>query len=290
MSRKRAGPTVGEATQGLLAAVMEDSITEINRLLRENTAKILPALRIIRSDDLVPKQESEQVTEDKPFHSSYTKLQRLPKEYARELLTLEANNPEITAETFERLERATDGATRAAFYYAHHVLPPTPWPRFALNREVFAATFKMRHKAIGNRLETMPLKTSGDDLLIDWNSWGVYKLFPPGDVAKTEVRHIALGKSAPLAPITIAAGADYQLLNNWDSAKAQLKYHNLVTPLLNMFDPAVKREIEGLRVGAILLMICLCMELCCACALAPLGHRACAPRISWFRPQFWRRL
>ena len=245
----KALPTVGQATQGLMAAVLEEAIAEIVTLLRENTSKILPALNIIRGNDLVPAQVDEVAPADeKPFHRSYTKLQRLPKEFARELLTAEADRPEITIEIFEQLERGAEGSTRAAFYYAHKVLPATAWPKFALDKGVFRATFKARHADCGNLMKTMPLITKGDKLCIDWNSWGVYKLLPDGKVAKTQVHHVKLQKTANL-PITIGAEDEYLIQNNWDDLRATLKYKTLLTPILNMFDASVKHEVEGLRSG-----------------------------------------
>jgi len=171
-----------------------------------------------------------------PFHATYAKLYRTPKEDIK--LYLAATAPEIiTEDILCKCEKAQDGSIRNAFYYSHHVLGSTAWPRFAHDKFVWRSTFKCRHAEVGSRLLEIVFVDfdgpKGERLKkIDWNSWGQFTLAPDDSDKKTEIVATCDGSKVALDdPIT----GPYQIVNNWSIGDAEIQYKNYRIPIYKLF-------------------------------------------------------
>lgn len=167
---------VDGACGDLLQDIYEESIQEIVSLLRKEPSETLPCLRIVKGDSLLPKVEGENASGEAPFNKSYTKLYRVPKDDARTMMVCLL--PEI--------DDAEDGATRAVFYYIHGVSEGTRWPKPALDRSIFRDMFAEVRLKLGDRIGGLKVyRGAKDQVNIDWNHFGYYRILPEDDGEKT---------------------------------------------------------------------------------------------------------
>lgn len=234
--KKSKAMTLEDQSSNMMDALLEDSIKELVAMLRADPAKVLPALALARGESLVPKKRAEAMDEDsRPFNAAYTKMSRIPKEFARAVM-IEESPQTCGDDDFVKSEKGSDGATRNAFFYAHRISAKTSWPKFCLRKDVFKSTFRQMHAFAGAELTGIQFLKTGRDVQIDWNSWGAYRLTPAGNVHKTHIKHIGTQVSVDLPEVfNISGDSSYQLLKNWDHEAAALKFGKITTSIVDMY-------------------------------------------------------
>lgn len=224
---KSAG-TLEQQSSSMMDSLLEESITELVAMLRADPAKVLPALALARGEALVPKKrddEPEIAEEDKPFNVAYTRLGRVPKEFARSVMVQQAPD-KCAHEDFIKAEKFQEGSTRNAFFFAHNISPKTGWPKFCLRKDVFRATFDKMHRENNSPLNDILFLKSGRDVQINWNLWGAYKLTSQDGLDyMSHVYHTGTKISTELPDtFKIKSADDYTIVRNWDHEGAQLKW------------------------------------------------------------------
>lgn len=226
---------VDGACGDLLQDIYEESIQEIIALLRKEPSKTLPCLRLVKGDSLLPKAETEGGSGEAPFNSSYKKLYRIPKEDARSILV--GAHPSVDDAMWIEIERATDGATRSAFFYIHGISEGTKWPKAALHRSVFRDMFAKVRDMKGDRISGLvTYRGEKNKLMIDWTKFGYYRLLPEDQEQKKQVVHLPSGTKADISEMNIKG--KYKIQGNWSETKAEVCYGKLKQRALDFFDDA----------------------------------------------------
>lgn len=156
--------------------------------------------------------------------------------------------PEIDDAMWHEIEKAEDGATRAVFYYIHGVSEGTRWPKPALDRSIFRDMFAEVRLMLGDRIGGLKVhRGAKDQVNIDWNHFGYYRILREGDGEKTEVFHLPPGKKADIREKHIK-GTGFAIHANWSETKASVRYGKLKQSILEFFDERSVSEVTR-RVG-----------------------------------------
>lgn len=207
-----------------LDKLVEENLEKIMELLRAELAKVFPCLEMLKTETFgitAPQlDDGDDEDDETPFHECYTRMHRLPKDFAKAYM---ANlNPDLETETLNQVEKAQSGSVRAIFYSSHGIVASSAWPRFAHDKRVFRQAFADVHVQLGERLKSIKFTDSAGKTYVDWNKWGVYRMEDPNKTGKlTHVCHVATKESAEL---DIALPGEYKLLENWDDLKAKVQY------------------------------------------------------------------
>lgn len=168
-------------------------MAELKDICRADPKKILPLLAKQDLGNDAP--EEVEPSGEKAFHASYTKLQRLPKEFLRSYLP-GLSDGKLTDTHLRNLERNEEGTTRAISYFSCNVIGGTKWPTFCLDRDIFRRTFKAAHDKAKKPLTNIRFTDEGDDekMRADWSRWGHFQLLPDTvGQEKTELVHFLSG-------------------------------------------------------------------------------------------------
>lgn len=170
---------------------VEDVIRLISEHLRENPAKAIPALALVKGDQLLYSNES--ANDDgieKPFHETYTVLQQVPIQFLKTFLPT-LGNDSLTEAVLHQLEKANRGTTQALFMYACCVSGKTKWPKSCKEKQVFRVTFGRWHTMCGDRLKHISVaKNSDGKLVVQWDVCGVWQFHPAAAQQKTHAKHL----------------------------------------------------------------------------------------------------
>ena len=235
------------STRALISDIIQANIDKIVEELENHPEKVLPTKEFVFSESAVvaaPKS-SDSTAEEEPFHNSYRKLYRMPKDFSKEYICF-VSGGKLTVDTLTILEKNADGTLRAIFYFAFNVAPSTPWPVHCHNKKIFRKTFQLWHdgEVCGKRLANIVLKEVDGKLYVDWNKWGYYIIIQTADgkykVCYTPKREDELFTTTLDFPITGAV----DILQNWSPTGAQLKVGKITTSIIDLFTREVKSKIE----------------------------------------------
>lgn len=228
--------TVDTCVSDTLDAFSRTSLQELVELLEEDPQKIFPTLAFARKPLEYGKPKTAQSGEE-PFHHTYRKMYRIPKEVAQEVLVSYTDPDGLDLATIKACERKEDGVSRNLFYFAHNIGGHTPWPKFAHDRAVFRATFAEVHQHYGKRATTIVTKVVDGEHAIDWSKCGAYVMEPADGYPKTHLVHCS-GKKIALQGSGVeisSATVDWGMVDNYDETKAKIRVKKSVTPCLELF-------------------------------------------------------
>lgn len=223
--RSKAPADITTSVSTLLVNMQEEGLDELIELCRQDPRKILPLLRVAKQDSLVEDTALEPASGEKPFHMSYTKLQRIPKDFLRSWLPDVLPKPStFDDKTLNSLERNEPGSLRQIFDVACKVLPTTKWPKLCLERDIFRETFARCHAQNGALLKTMVFKDDDDDKInVDWTKWGVYIAIGDAGGVLSTLRHVTTKRDADISDLGVPAN-NFCISQNWEPFKAAIKW------------------------------------------------------------------
>lgn len=224
-----------------------EALNDVIEALTEQPTKILPCLRDVKSDKyLFQSQKNNQDDEDEqPFHSTYKKLYRTPKDFLRKYLAALAmtnGRSELDETSLVSLEKAREGTIRDLYYYLHDVAADTAWPAFCHNRRVWRETFADVHKTLGSRIKSVKILRDGTKMHINWQECGQYGLEPAEGGPKTHIVYRQLNLRAALTDFPDIAGA-FTIPGNHSHTKAVLKYKRSSASCIEFFSDEQKTAI-----------------------------------------------
>lgn len=231
--------------RGLLADMQEESLNELMEICRADPKQILPLIRMAKQDLAHEEPEDEQPSGEKPFHNSYTKLQRCPKEFLRSYLP-DLSGGQLTDKHLRHLERNDDGSTRSIFYYACNVMGGTKWPSFCLDRDVFRRAFRIAHDKNEKPLTKIRFIDADDDdkIKVDWSRWGHFVLLPEGaDQAKKELVHTLTKEKVDISDLGVCG--ECAVAYNWDALKAVVKWRRQTQVLYELFPKDFQKKLKA---------------------------------------------
>lgn len=227
--------------------MLADALEELTELLVSELVKILPCLRDAKSEKYLFKSDAPATNDadDIPFHKTYKKLYRAPKDFPRAyLLQLSMDNGrrDLDDELLQAAEKASEGATREAFFYLHDVAPETTWPTFCHDRRIFKATFAQQHKNLGARIKHLVYNRMGNKVQYDETSSGQYRLLPIEGYPKTHIEYKHLSLKAELQDFALIA-SEFSISANYSHMKATLKYKRASALCIDFFSDDAKAKI-----------------------------------------------
>lgn len=180
------------------------------------------------------------------FNASYTKLQRIPKDFLRSWLPDVLPKPnKLDDKTLKKLARNEPGSLRQVHYVACKVLPTTRWPKLCLERDVFRETFKRCHHQNGKLLTTFVFKDEEDDehIKVNWSGWGVYVAVPVENGILGKLRHVVTKRAADISDLAIPSD-NFVISQNWEPFKAVIKWKRQTQNLFELFPRGAQRKIK----------------------------------------------
>lgn len=225
--RSKAPADVTTSVSTLLVSMQEEGLDELIELCRQDPRKILPLLRVAKQDSLVEDTALEPTSGEKPFHMSYTKLQRIPKDFLRSWLPDVLPKPnKFDDTTLKNLERNEPGSLRQIFYVACKVLPTSKWPKLCLERDIFRETFARCHAQNGALLK-----------------WGVYIAISDAGGVLSTLRHVTTKRDADISDLGVPAN-NFCISQNWEPFKAAIKWKRQTQNLFELFPKDAQRKIK----------------------------------------------
>lgn len=238
--RARQSPGGGTAVGAAMQELIDEAMDELMEILEREPNKVALVLRFAKKSpaEMEPKANPDA---DAPFHHTYRKLWRYPKECAQAYLT-EIPRFSITMDIplLKLLEKGEDDVSRKLWYFAHDCDGTAPWPQFAHNKQVFKQCFAAIYEECGRRLDG--LKINSAESKVDWMQFGAYVFLPVGGFPKTEIKHIS-GKTASLedAGLSIAEAAHFSVSDNWHTMKAEARYKKNSVRCIDLFPDDFKQ-------------------------------------------------
>eukprot|EP00971_Amphidinium_carterae_P351491 6492139-Amphidinium_carterae.3 len=254
--RRRSVSSLDNIVQGTIDGMVTEALDELIGLLKAEPAKIYPCLRLARRSNCEVTKAADDATREPPFHESYKKLYRLPKDFATTYLLQLLEAPEwLTANVLRQLEKSDAGASKEIFFFIHAVRPDSPWPKFCLSRTTFRQAFRELNEYLPKRsLADIDIEYSENriPMRVNWQKFGCFVLHPLSSFPKTHAYHCS-GVSAPLESFPTINNFNYSIRENWLDEKAELVSGNCCARLLDFFPAEAKTEIlDSLRVGEFL--------------------------------------
>eukprot|EP00971_Amphidinium_carterae_P051791 1019660-Amphidinium_carterae.2 len=207
MSRlSRAGSTVASDDESRPApgdgiidmeSMLDEALTEIQKRLQKNRSRILPTLQMLRSQDQAlgitagQKRKSQSLPDAgvrQPFHKSYHRLAQLCAEFKAEVISA-GTEGRISVEELLLVEKTSRGSINYIFFLGVQCNGDTKWPKHGKDLVHLKSALLMLHDECGFLWSSLEIyKPKAGMALIEWHTWGVYKLCPFGD-AKTQIMH-----------------------------------------------------------------------------------------------------
>eukprot|EP00971_Amphidinium_carterae_P221703 4400989-Amphidinium_carterae.1 len=226
-SQASAAQALGQAID--MSAILEESISEIDRRLRRAPNKILPILEILRKQDVSAnakkRKHGDEGATSKLFHSSYVKVHKIPKDFWQEVLA-ELTGGRVTQSEFEKIERQTPGTVKELGYFATGLSAETKWPKHGKNSDVLKAALKRLHTELHSPLTGMVvLRPSSSISIVAWTStFGFYNLVPTDSNVKVAIKHVHSGDEVRFQGLQVDTSVDGNgIVSNNDENKAQLQ-------------------------------------------------------------------
>lgn len=109
---------------------------------------------------------------------------------------------------------------------------------------MFRSTFTLVYEQRGLRLRNLTFQEKGDRIYINWKVSGVFTFLPLDSDMKTAVQHIS-GEKADLAEEDKFDGSKgWEVVENYNQLKAQLKVGKALTRILDLFAPAFQDKVK----------------------------------------------
>jgi len=223
--------------------MVDEAFDELWATLEAEPAKVMPVLAFAKKSpaEMCPRTVSD---EDAPYHDTYRKLWRYPKEYAQQYLldVPKYARAEIDLPMLKLPEKGEDDICRRLWYFAHDCDGTAPWPRFAHSKAVFKRAFSLMYESYGRRLDTLILDTTGDKVKVDWRSWGAFVFLPIDKYPKTHVMHVS-GQKAELigSGFSIDGSAGFTITDTWHTIKAEVRYKKSSVKIIELFSEEFQR-------------------------------------------------
>eukprot|EP00971_Amphidinium_carterae_P129168 2558588-Amphidinium_carterae.1 len=222
--RRRSVNSLDSIVQGTIDGMVTEALDELVGLLKAEPAKIYPCLRLARRSNLEVTKAAEDATREPPFHESYKKFYRLPKDFATSYLLNIHDAPDwLTQTVMKQLERSDSGAAKEIFYFIHGVKSDSPWPKFCLARNTFREAFRELNDHLSCRsLSNLAVEfVNNIAVRVNWKKFGCFVLHPVEGFPKTHV-HSCFGFTAPLEGFVQISDENYTIRENWIDEKAEL--------------------------------------------------------------------
>ena len=225
----------GDACSNALDALQISALSDLVTHLQDSPHTILPTLHWVQKADF--DRASKPTSGEPPFHSTYRKLYRIPKDFLRGFLPdLVGQDSALTSDSISLLEKGEDGVARKLFFYATNTSTDTAWPQHAHDKGIFRSTFLAAANSHGNRLHSIVMHKDGLVMKVNWKQWGCYVLTPLDKCEKTKILHVATGTEADLDEVV----KSYEVRENWHHLKAQIKLKRSWTNCVDYFEAEFK--------------------------------------------------
>lgn len=239
---KKKALVVRAETAAKLDPMLTEALQDVMDALVAEPAKMLPCLRDVKSDKYLFK-DTGAGDDEAPFHSTYKRLYRSPKDFLRSYLATESDRSDLDDAMLLALDKGGESGVRDLFYYAHDCSGETPWPMFCHDRGVWRGTFRALHQHLGAKIKQAKIKRQGAKVSLDWTKFGQYILLPEADGPKQSIKFCQLDLTAPLSDFpTVESG--FLLQNNFSHTKATLKYKRSTASCLEFFDEEQRAKIH----------------------------------------------
>lgn len=229
-----------------LDAFSRSSLQELVEILEQDPQKIFPTLAFARKP-LEFTAAKTAISGDEPFHHTYRKMYRIPKEVAQDVIISYLAENQMNLSTLKACEKKEDGVSRNLFYFLHNITGHSPWPKFCHDRTVFRLTFKDVHEHYSSRATKIVTRLSDGEPMIDWQRFGAYVAEPLDTYPKTHLLHIS-GERVSLAEtgVDIAdATTDWGMVENYDETKAKIRVKKSVASCLELFGREFQARVKA---------------------------------------------
>eukprot|EP00971_Amphidinium_carterae_P093221 1844765-Amphidinium_carterae.1 len=236
-----------------MSAILEESLSEIDRRLRRAPNKILPILEILRKQDVSAnsrkRKHGDEGATSKLFHSSYVKVHKIPKDFWQEVLA-ELTGGRVSQTEFEKIERQTPGTVKELGYFATALTADTKWPKHGKNSDVLKAALKGLHSDLSSPLANLAvLRPSSSISIVAWTStFGFYNLVPTEGNVKVAIKHVHSGQEVRFQGLQVDTSVEGNgIVANNDENKAMLQAGSVKMVCAEFFTMEQRRNWPSMR-------------------------------------------
>mmetsp|Transcript_64450 Transcript_64450/g.167491 ORF Transcript_64450/g.167491 Transcript_64450/m.167491 type:complete len:332 (+) Transcript_64450:93-1088(+) len=220
----------------VLDEMIAEGPVEINSILDEREANVLPCLKSLQSENFSKKENTS--AEPEYFPATYTTYARLSKEYLYTLLPVWEPD-QFSESQLREVEKNCPGSVHKLFGMGLNLLFSTKLFEHGHHRRIFRRTTIIVYYRLGQRLSGIIVERVGGKLMVNWHrSVLPYALLPEDEFPKIAVKAMLLpdgdSHEAPLTGVEVLDVPEL-VLDAHCEQQARVKSGRHYSPLISFF-------------------------------------------------------